>query len=37
MRAWMGLSQHEDPTMLGLAPTCAAKTESTEAKDSIIQ
>lgn len=25
MRGWMGLSQHEDPTMLGLSPNCATK------------
>ena len=27
MRAWMGLSTHEDPTMLGLGEHCAKEQE----------
>lgn len=30
MRGWMGLSQEEDPTMLGLGPHCAANAAKPE-------
>jgi len=32
MRGWMGLSQHEDPTALGLGAHCAAKKDTFEEK-----
>lgn len=33
MRAWMGLSQHEDPTMLGLHEHCAKKQDETVSEE----
>jgi len=35
MRGWMGLQQHEDPTMLGLGAHCTAKYAEEEAKKLI--